>query len=74
MELEYLWAVLAVTVIIIFFKFGKSIPDHSNATEEDIISALNSGHKVRAIKYYRTVHGVGLKEAKDAVEKLASKT
>jgi len=74
MELEYLWVIVAVTVIIIFLKFGKSTPHHSNATEEDIISALNDGHKVRAIKYYRSVHGVGLKEAKDAVEKLESKT
>jgi ribosomal protein L7/L12 len=30
------------------------------------------GHKIDAIKVYRRLHGVGLKEAKDAVERLAA--
>ena len=29
------------------------------------------GHKIEAIKVYRALHGVGLKEAKEAVEQLA---
>jgi ribosomal protein L7/L12 len=29
---------------------------------------LRGGQKIEAIKQYRTMHGVGLKEAKDAVD------
>jgi hypothetical protein len=32
------------------------------------ISALQSGHKIEAIKIVREERGIGLKEAKDAVE------
>ena len=32
------------------------------------VAALRSGDKIAAIKYYRNANGVGLKEAKDAVE------
>ncbi|MEI8618296.1 ribosomal protein L7/L12 [Pseudoalteromonas sp. B193] len=58
----------------IYINIGNSIPKHGSVTEGDVIVALKSGHKVRAIKYYRSVHGVSLKEAKDAIEKLTSKT
>lgn len=36
--------------------------------EEAIREQLRSGNKIRAIKLYREQTGVGLKEAKDAVE------
>lgn len=32
------------------------------------IEALRNGDKIAAIKYFRNSHGIGLKEAKDAVE------
>lgn len=34
----------------------------------DILELALNGRKIEAIKRYREVHGVGLKEAKDAVE------
>ena len=34
--------------------------------------ALRSGRKIEAIKIYREIHGVGLKQAKEAVERLAA--
>ena len=37
----------------------------------DVVDALNSGQLIVAIKLYREHTGVGLKEAKDAVEALA---
>ena len=37
----------------------------------DVIDALNAGQLIVAIKLYREHTGVGLKEAKDAVEGLA---
>lgn len=39
-------------------------------TDEMIHLALKEGHKITAIRYYRTRYGVGLKEAKEAVEAL----
>ena len=74
MEIEYIWGVLAVIAVLFILIFGNSIPKHGSVTEGDVIVALKSGHKVREIKFYRSVHGVSLKEAKDAIEKLTSKT
>jgi len=72
MEIEYIWGVLIVIAIILIF--GNSIPKRGSVTEDDLMIALRSGHRIKAIKYYRSIHGVSLKEAKDAVEKLATKT
>jgi len=36
--------------------------------DDQIAASLRSGRKIEAIKRYRELHGVGLKEAKDAVE------
>ncbi len=41
-------------------------------TDEDVKRLAQAGEKIMAIKIYRKIHGGGLKEAKDAVEKLAS--
>ncbi len=37
---------------------------------DDVRAALNSGNKIEAIKLYRLQTGVGLKEAKDAVDRM----
>lgn len=34
----------------------------------EIVEALKQGHKIKAIKRYREVFGVGLKEAKEAID------
>jgi ribosomal protein L7/L12 len=44
-------------------------PGQTDPTAE-IQQLLRDGRKIEAIKVYRRVHGVGLKEAKDAVERL----
>ncbi len=46
-----------------------STPDHTGQIEK-IGRLLKAGNKIEAIKVYRETFGVGLKEAKDAVEKL----
>jgi hypothetical protein len=43
--------------------------DPDSGTDEIRRMAL-AGNKIEAIKRYRAIYGVGLKEAKDAVEKL----
>ena len=40
-------------------------------TDEDVKRLAQAGEKITAIKIYRQIHGGGLKEAKDAVEKMA---
>lgn len=71
MATEYLWIIGVVILLAIAVKFGKTQPPTSSVTEADIIAAIKDGRKVTAIKYYRAVHGVGLKDAKDAVESMA---
>jgi ribosomal protein L7/L12 len=49
--------------------------DHLGLREDDprldeVIALARDGKKIQAIKVYREVTGVGLKEAKDAVERL----
>lgn len=39
-----------------------------NITDKYILDIAQKGRKIEAIKLYRSLHGVGLKEAKDAVE------
>ncbi|MCB0330025.1 MAG: ribosomal protein L7/L12 [Bdellovibrionales bacterium] len=43
------------------------------ATEADILTFIEAGRKIDAIKAYREVHRVGLKEAKEAVEAMERK-
>jgi len=40
-------------------------------TDEDVRRLAQAGEKIAAIKLYRQIHHGGLKEAKEAVEKLA---
>ena len=41
--------------------------------DQEILALLREGQKIAAIKLYREREGVGLKEAKDAVEALAAR-
>jgi len=42
----------------------------SSAQATTVESALAAGRKIEAIKLYRKEHGVGLREAKEAIEEL----
>jgi hypothetical protein len=70
-------AVVAVAVVLLVLLFrsgpGSASPriDWSNATDADLHGLLDAGRKIEAIKLYRQLHGVGLKEAKEAVERIA---
>jgi len=44
-------------------------PPEGTETDADVDRLLLHGQKIAAIKVYRAVHRVGLKEAKEAVEK-----
>ena len=47
---------------------GRSYPLPKDTTDEDIRTLAEQGKKIEAIKLYRALHGVGIREAKDAVE------
>jgi len=44
--------------------------DEIDIKQADINRLIREGHTISAIKAYRALHGVGLKEAKESVEKL----
>ena len=52
---------------------GKAENTQGRQTTQDVERLIRSGHKIAAIKVYRTIHGCGLKEAKEAVDKLADR-
>ena len=42
----------------------------STSTDAELLALVNDGKKIHAIKRYRELTGVGLKEAHDAVDEL----
>lgn len=44
-------------------------PPEGQETDADVDRLIELGHKIEAIKVYRALHDVGLKEAKEAVER-----
>ena len=55
---------------------GQAFPAASlgdRAFEDEVATLLEQGQKIEAIKRYRERTGVGLKEAKDAVERMAER-
>ncbi len=46
-------------------------PQQGQATDEDVRRVLRAGHKIFAIRLYRELHSVPLKEAIEAVKQLA---
>jgi ribosomal protein L7/L12 len=43
-------------------------PERGQIDPDELRRLVNAGQKIQAIKYYREITGVGLKEAKDAVD------
>ena len=55
-------------------ELGNSFPEHSQPDDSEltrqVIRLLGRGEKIEAVKLYRTRFGGGLKEAKEAVERI----
>jgi large subunit ribosomal protein L7/L12 len=65
-----LGAILTVIILVVVGKASApSVPE--DITDADIMRLAQQGQKIQAIKWYRGLHGVGLKEAKEAVERMA---
>ncbi|MBE0536528.1 MAG: hypothetical protein IH624_12755 [Phycisphaerae bacterium] len=62
-------AVIAVLALLRGSSSGDTcLPE--NVTDDDICLLAQQGRKIQAIKYYRKLHGTGLREAKEAVERM----
>lgn len=48
-------------------------PPSGEGTETDVERLVVAGRRIDAIKLYREIHSVGLKEAKDVVDKLVGR-
>ena len=66
------WAASALSASIKEKKLIQSgiLPDTDKTTDSDIKRLALSGHKIWAIKRYRELHNVSLKEAKQRVEEM----
>lgn len=47
-------------------------PEPGQATMRHVENLISTGNKTLAIRAYREVHGVSLKQAKEAVEKISA--
>lgn len=82
MDIVYAVAI-AVVLLFLWSKLSRSSsdglprpdrqPPPGEGTEADVERLVLSGRRIDAIKLYREIHGVGLKEAKEAVDKLAAR-
>lgn len=64
-------AVVGALVAMLFVVWSRSrVPGEVPPTMAEVRRLHAAGRKIEAIKIYRNLHGVGLKEAKEAVERL----
>lgn len=69
----FLYICIGVIVILVILKVcgtGQMPAPPENISDDDIRDLALQGQKIQAIKWYRGLHGVGLKEAKEAVEEM----
>ncbi|MCA9408640.1 MAG: hypothetical protein KC733_08115 [Candidatus Omnitrophica bacterium] len=77
-----MYFVFAVMILFVFLSISAKrktqelrdagmLPLEGAETMEDVKRLMEAGHKIEAIKIYRILHNVGLKEAKEKVEALA---
>jgi ribosomal protein L7/L12 len=69
--LGYLLLAGVVITAVVAVVYGALRPrPPAGLTDADIRAELRKGNRLEAIRWYRTLHRVGLKTAKEAVEKL----
>jgi hypothetical protein len=77
MNRYWIAALIAVVLIALISRRGErsgsglSRPGDAPPSPERIDELIRAGRKIEAIKQYRTLHGVDLKAAKDAVDSRA---
>ncbi|MGZ3424747.1 MAG: ribosomal protein L7/L12, partial [Polyangiales bacterium] len=80
LEIEKAWPAFDEIALTMLLGFEKDIGDRDDTftgrlggDDNEIAAILATGGKISAIKRYREITGVGLKEAKDAVEALEAR-
>jgi len=63
-------AELEERVEFLYRHLGVAYSTNPNQTDPRVIDALQQSNIIEAIKVYREIHGVGLAEAKQAVERI----
>lgn len=61
---------IAIALIFLLTPKGENAYGIATVTSDEEIVKIAQSNKIQAIKEYRALHGVGLKDAKDAVEYL----
>ena len=61
--------IICVVILLAFGLLPASAADSSD-TPEDVLKLVRDGQKIQAIKAYRRIYRVGLKDAKDKVDEL----
>jgi large subunit ribosomal protein L7/L12 len=69
MTLLIIFGGLLLVMVVLAIVASPRVP--KDITDEDIAREARSGNTLTAIRWYRTLHGAGLKQAKEAVEKMA---
>lgn len=66
--------VLALVALVLGSSSSAQLLDlPKGANDKDIRALVKEGKKLQAIKWYRDLHQVGLREAKEAVERMEEK-
>ena len=72
--MSFIYILLAVVVVTFVTRLAYDAfqtPPPPGLTDADIRAELRKGNRLIAIRWYRILHGVGLKSAKEAIERLA---
>ena len=67
---------IVVVVVVLFVVTGGASAEMDlpeNISDADIRRVAREGEKIKAIKWYRDLHQVGIKEAKEAVDAMVAK-
>jgi len=73
MEVIYIVLGIVIVVLLLFLVTGGVSSDMDlpeNIKDKDIRRIAKEGEKIKAIKWYRDLHQVGIKEAKEAIDKM----
>ena len=67
----YIVLVILISLVVLALVTEiKKPPMPKRIADDDIRQMAQQGHKIDAIRMYRTLHGAGLKQAKEAVERM----
>ncbi len=69
---------LVITIVVIFAALyilarsnrWRHLHSGKTFTDEDVVDMLRDGRNISAIRAYRQIHGVGIREAKESIERM----